>query len=365
MLFGASLIAEHPFSLVYTMHLPTLQHKERPNPKCLILFSGTPGMGKTTIAKELEERFQAIRLSTDEARDFLRKNNLPLSLADSYIEWCLQKVAEELPNHLIILDRSVDRTYETYRQFASLYGYETFLIRMDVERSIVEERIEHRGRDAEELLQKLDRSWHDFLLFGQTYTPDFHFKNNAKLDEPLAELVSILSQKIENKLPLKRLRKGSKEWERVRESIMHASSLCDPQADMHEVIPGLYFGNQKAADAAPDMISHVLTCRSTPERKFPIRITWKGISFADSVQSNVLPFFDETYDFIDHTSEGVLVHCREGVSRSATIVIAYLMKKFDLPMDVAYQYVKKRRPVAEPNDGFKKQLKTYEKQLQS
>lgn len=48
----------------------------------------------------------------------------------------------------------------------------------------------------------------------------------------------------------------------------------------------------------------------------------------------------------------VLVHCSQGVSRSATFVIAYLMWKRDIPYDQAYQAVKAIRGVTNPNIGF-------------
>lgn len=52
----------------------------------------------------------------------------------------------------------------------------------------------------------------------------------------------------------------------------------------------------------------------------------------------------------------MLVHCAAGVSRSASFVIAYLMKKRDMLYPDALRYVKERRKVISPNSGFKKQL---------
>ena len=52
------------------------------------------------------------------------------------------------------------------------------------------------------------------------------------------------------------------------------------------------------------------------------------IQICDSEDSNISSIFEEACDFIDHVeSKGgrVLVHCFEGKSRSATLVLAYLM----------------------------------------
>lgn len=48
-----------------------------------------------------------------------------------------------------------------------------------------------------------------------------------------------------------------------------------------------------------------------------------------------------------------------GISRSGSTVMAYAMKKQHWPLDVAQTYVKDRRSVVKPNDGFMKQLQTY------
>lgn len=48
-----------------------------------------------------------------------------------------------------------------------------------------------------------------------------------------------------------------------------------------------------------------------------------------------------------------------GISRSGSTVVAYAMKKQHWPLDVALAYVKDRRSVVKPNDGFMKQLQLY------
>ncbi|KAB8280029.1 protein-tyrosine phosphatase-like protein [Yarrowia lipolytica] len=57
---------------------------------------------------------------------------------------------------------------------------------------------------------------------------------------------------------------------------------------------------------------------------------------------------------------GVLVHCMAGISRSSTIVIAYLMKKLGLTAEQGLALVKKGRKIANPNPSFVEQLKIYE-----
>ena len=54
----------------------------------------------------------------------------------------------------------------------------------------------------------------------------------------------------------------------------------------------------------------------------------------------------------------VLVHCQMGISRSATIVMAYLMHKHGLTYDDALRLVQRKRPIVQPNPGFEAQLRT-------
>ena len=52
-----------------------------------------------------------------------------------------------------------------------------------------------------------------------------------------------------------------------------------------------------------------------------------------------------------------------GISRSSSIVIAYLMRKFNCGYAYCYNFVKKRRVIICPNFGFSRQLKEFERKL--
>lgn len=75
--------------------------------------------------------------------------------------------------------------------------------------------------------------------------------------------------------------------------------------------------------------------------------------------------FKDCIDFINRIDGPVLVHCMAGISRSATIVIAYLMKERGMDYADAYNYVKERRRIINPNSGFKIQLRQFELELNS
>ena len=82
----------------------------------------------------------------------------------------------------------------------------------------------------------------------------------------------------------------------------------------------------------------------------------------DTVSANIKPHIPKCLKFIQENktnNKSVLVYCRQGVSRSATIVISYLINRCNISYETALKYVKERRSKAQPNKGFVEQLKNY------
>lgn len=128
-----------------------------------------------------------------------------------------------------------------------------------------------------------------------------------------------------------------------------------PENDADQIIPNLWLGNYKAALDLNFLLTHKI--------KYIVNITvdvpcpYKHINYAhlpirDLVACNnqsMIHEIDQLVDFIHHGLThhvGVLVHCKEGHHRSASIVMAFLMKYGSLCYDHSQEYVKSKRPNA-------------------
>ncbi|KAM9392032.1 dual specificity protein phosphatase 26-like [Pholidichthys leucotaenia] len=134
-----------------------------------------------------------------------------------------------------------------------------------------------------------------------------------------------------------------------------------------EVWPRLYIGDQHSAENHVDLsmhgITHVLNAAHSNRKGQPaiyerMNISYMGVEAHDSCNFDMSVNFQAAADFIHRAlSRGgkVLVHCHVGVSRSATLVLAYLMLKQNLTLVEAICAVKENRGVI-PNRGFLRQL---------
>lgn len=101
------------------------------------------------------------------------------------------------------------------------------------------------------------------------------------------------------------------------------------------------------------------------KQDFP-NIDWHRLVVDDDKDEKISQHFFDIHKVISEAvskNNNVLVHCAAGMSRSATLVIAYLMIENRWCYEEAYNFVKKHRPIIDPNIGFVKQLKALEYRL--
>ncbi|KAF5348344.1 hypothetical protein D9758_010942 [Tetrapyrgos nigripes] len=87
------------------------------------------------------------------------------------------------------------------------------------------------------------------------------------------------------------------------------------------------------------------------------------ISILDATSADLKPHLEEACTSIDKAlreGRSVLVHCQQGISRSAAVVIAYLIRNHGMSYDAAYTHVRRQRPCIKPNSGFVNVLREWE-----
>jgi protein-tyrosine phosphatase len=86
---------------------------------------------------------------------------------------------------------------------------------------------------------------------------------------------------------------------------------------------------------------------------------YKRIPVFDNKGEDITAHMESAVKFIDESKfhGNILVHCHKGISRSASIVIGYLVKRMEFTFDEALVFCQTIRPIVQPNTAFIEQLK--------
>ncbi|KAM4802396.1 dual specificity protein phosphatase 4 isoform 2-T3 [Callospermophilus lateralis] len=113
-------------------------------------------------------------------------------------------------------------------------------------------------------------------------------------------------------------------------------------------------------------ITALLNVSSDCPNHFEGHYQYKCIPVEDNHKADIGSWFMEAIEYIDAVKDcrgRVLVHCQAGISRSATICLAYLMMKKRVRLEEAFEFVKQRRSIISPNFSFMGQLLQFESQV--
>ncbi|MGH0190640.1 UNVERIFIED_CONTAM: hypothetical protein FKN15_048487 [Acipenser sinensis] len=129
----------------------------------------------------------------------------------------------------------------------------------------------------------------------------------------------------------------------------------------------LYLGSEWNASNLEELqssgVGYILNITREIDNFFPGLFAYHNIRVYDEEATDLLSHWNDTYNFIVKAKKNhskCLVHCKMGVSRSASTVIAYAMKEYGWSLEKAYNYVKQKRSITRPNAGFMRQLAEYE-----
>jgi hypothetical protein len=146
------------------------------------------------------------------------------------------------------------------------------------------------------------------------------------------------------------------------EKLMRLKRKPIPSYD--KILDNLYLGNFGSALCIEELkiigVGKILCCALAMPMPFPDEILYKHLPIIDDSEEIIFPYLIEGIKFLKDCDQNVLIHCQAGVSRSASIVIGYIMWKMRLSFENALLFVKDKRKCICPNEGFINQLKDFD-----
>jgi predicted protein tyrosine phosphatase len=149
-------------------------------------------------------------------------------------------------------------------------------------------------------------------------------------------------------------------------------------APLHQITNRIYLGNEQALKQITDCnhITHIINASGRTKFSKPLRelgiCVW-DIYIEDDEDQDISFYFEMVFIFIEKalaqkSNNYILIVCKAGVSRSATLLLAWFIQKLtpqhndeDINamehVNRLIAYVKSKRHIIDPNDGFYHQLK--------
>lgn len=181
---------------IFKRHSCLLQNTRIPHKPLVVCFSGVPGMGKTHIAKILEEKFNAVRVSNDDIRSIINiiANKLTSQvLMQAYLMYFMLSYAA--PNKFIVLDSSIDRRYRALLPYLYVKKIPYIIVRIEAPHEQVVACLTEREREGQgEYLNFLPSWYADYDAFGACYPATITIKNDKNAPLVLDKLFALINQ---------------------------------------------------------------------------------------------------------------------------------------------------------------------------
>jgi len=173
-----------------------------------------------------------------------------------------------------------------------------------------------------------------------------------------------------------KLPKNQKRQPREPTPVPHPEPYCGTQLERDEIHcvleKELFLSNYRGAGDKESLlklgVGHVLCVNGTAEEcnEHPDTFTYFNIDIDDDEDADIGSHIADALSFIEAAKKkgsGVVVHCAAGISRSATMVLAYLIVKKKMNMRKAFFYLLTKRPCIWPNVGFMKKLRVLDEEV--
>ena len=217
--------------------------------------------------------------------------------------------------------------------------------------------------------------------------------NNQKIKDLIEEDDLILNQNLQNEnyieeeeefeeknnfipLPSSRTNRNKQDYNNINYEEEEEEDFYPPESsfrmnnnnDYSEILENfLYLGNYKIANDISRLnkigIEYIINlCQDICNNINDKKIKFLSFNMKDSTKENIECIFYKCFDFINKCkseNKKILIHCYQGISRSACLVTAYLIFSKKIDSDKAFNFVQKKRKIANPNLGFFFQLNIF------
>lgn len=164
---------------------PQLENTAYENRQLIIAFSGVPGSGKSTISRQIKERYNGVLMGNDRVRVIIEHSKTLSTnpeederLLQDYNEHFLRKYS--FINKLLILDKSLDRQYTRFFPIFEELRLKYFVIRLEIEKGEAIERIMKRKTEDPVFVRTTMERWQrEFANFGKNSHYDISLAGSA------------------------------------------------------------------------------------------------------------------------------------------------------------------------------------------
>lgn len=203
--------------------------------------------------------------------------------------------------------------------------------------------------------------------------PNYCLRKGFHFEEPLGlkERMTVVHRRILRHLSRRALEDTNGPMQSVlMDGTIRQDSSLSGISHPSMILPYLLLGDAKNAYSRQLLkslnVKFILNVAKECKNHFQSDFVYKKYPFVDDDGENLLDYLDDCCQFIEKGREHnsiTFVHCFVGMSRSAAVVVGYLMKFKGLSLEKALTFVKRKRPCVDINVGFISQLKQYEKKL--
>jgi protein-tyrosine phosphatase len=140
---------------------------------------------------------------------------------------------------------------------------------------------------------------------------------------------------------------------------------CEKKPIFNHIYKNMYLGDIVSAQDSEcveniDEIYNLSNSRYSEKQ----RIKYHHIDIEDNRNVDLTKYFEMFDKLIAKSTGNILIHCQNGVSRSVSFMIYYLMKYDRITMKEAYEIIRvNRTQYTRPNIGFFRQLLRIEQEL--